>query len=267
MDQMRTAIPCYPHIGAQLEGHVGIVEIRRPPHNYFDAELISQLADVLEALDREAECRVVVLCAQGHNFSAGADQSRSRPAAEGEEPSPPTPHIYTAALRLFRTQKPIVAAVQGAAVGGGLGLALVADFRVTCPRARFWANFGRLGFHAGFGLSVTLPRLIGSQRAASLLYTGRRIEGEEAVAMGLADVLAPDDHVRPRAIALGNEIAECAPLAVVSMRHTLRRGLADEIESATEREMIEQNRLRQTHDYNEGVRAMAERRTPSFVGR
>jgi enoyl-CoA hydratase/carnithine racemase len=267
MRNRETTIPCYPHISAQLEGHIGVVELRHPPHNYLDAKLISQLADVMEALDRDAACRVVMLCAHGRTFSAGADQSRPRAAAEGERPSPETPHIYTAALRLFRTAKPIVGAVEGAAVGGGLGLALVADFRVTCRKARFWPNFGRLGFHSGFGLSVTLPRLIGPQRAASLLYTGRRIEGEEAVEMGLADILAPDDQVRARAVALANEIAECAPLAVVSMRHTLRRGLADEIESATEREMIEQNRLRRTQDYQEGVRAMAERRTPTFVGR
>jgi enoyl-CoA hydratase/carnithine racemase len=266
-DATSVVIPAHPHVGAELLGHVGVVELRRPPHNYLDSELISQLADVCEALDNEPACRVIVLCAQGRAFSAGADQSRPRVAAVGGGPSPAVPHLYTEALRLFRIRKPIIGAVEGAAVGGGLGLALVADFRITCPKARYWANFTRLGFHAGFGLTVTLPRLIGSQCAASLFYTGRRVHGEEAVEIGLADILVPDDQVRERALVLASEIAECAPLAVISMRHTLRRGLLDQIEAATERELVEQNRLRQTADYQEGVRAMAERRPPVFVGR
>ena len=83
----------------------------------------------------------------------------------------------------------MVAAVQGPAVGGGLGLALVADFRVACSEARFSANFNRLGFHPGFGLSVTLPRVVGMQKAAYMFYSGRRVQGEEALAIGLADRL------------------------------------------------------------------------------
>ena len=98
-------------------------------------------------------------------------------------------HLYKEATRLFRARKPVVAAVHGAAVGGGLGLALVADFRVTCAEARFSANFNRLGFHPGFGLTTTLPRLVGPQQAALLFYTGRRIAGDEAVRIGLADLL------------------------------------------------------------------------------
>ena len=105
-------------------------------------------------------------------------------------------HLYKEAIRLFRTKKPIIGAIHGAAVGGGLGLALVPDFRVTCAEARFSANFNRLGFHPGFGLTVTLPRLVGAQQAALLFYTGRRISGDEAVRLGLADVLVPQAEVR-----------------------------------------------------------------------
>jgi enoyl-CoA hydratase/carnithine racemase len=157
--------------------------------------------------------------------------------------------------------------VHGAAVGGGLGLALSADFRVTCPSARFSANFARLGFHQGFGLSVTLPRLVGPQKAALLLYTGRRIAGDEAVSIGLADRLVDDADVRKETIALAREIAASAPLAIVSIRETLRRGLADQIEAATERELVEQDWQRKTDDFKEGVTAMSARRPPNFVGR
>ena len=174
--------------------------------------------------------------------------------------------LYDEAVRLFSNKKPIVAAVQGAAVGAGLGLALVADFRVAAPEARFAANFVKLGFHPGFGLSHTLPRLIGLQRAALLMETGRRIPGEEALAWGLADELAPLDEVRGRAIHLAREIAENAPLAVQSTRATLRAGLAEAVRAMTDHEFVEQSWLRKTADYREGVRAVNERRPGNFVG-
>jgi enoyl-CoA hydratase/carnithine racemase len=145
-----------------------------------------------------------------------------------------------------------------------LGLALVADFRVASVQSRFTANFNRLGFHPGFGLSVTLPRLVGVQKAALLFYTGRRIGGEEAHAIGLVDVLAPQDELRAAALALSVEIAQSAPIAVVSTRHTLRRGLADAVAAITDHELSEQQQHFQTEDFKEGVRAMAERRLPVF---
>jgi enoyl-CoA hydratase/carnithine racemase len=157
--------------------------------------------------------------------------------------------------------------VQGAAIGGGLGLALATDFRVTCSEARFSANFNRLGFHPGFSLTYTLPRLVGQQKANLLFYTGRRVTGDEAVAMGMADVLVPLAEVRAAATALATEIAQSGPLAVQATRQTVRRGFADEAERATERELTEQDWTRKTADFKEGVKAWAERRLPNFEGR
>ena len=127
-------------------------------------------------------------------------------------------------MRIFRNKKPIVAAVHGAAIGGGLGLAVSADFRVTCPEARFAANFTKLGFHPGFGLTVTLPELVGKNNAELIFYTSRRVTGEEAYRMGLANVLVPQDQVRAEAMKLAQEIAECSPLGlIVDPRHHARR--------------------------------------------
>jgi enoyl-CoA hydratase/carnithine racemase len=170
-------------------------------------------------------------------------------------------------MRLFRTRKPIVAAVHGAAVGAGLGLALVADFRVTCAEARFSANFTRLGFHPGFGLSLTLPRLIGQQKAALLFFTGRRITGTEAVSIGLADELVAEPDVRKRSFELAQEIAVSSPLAVQATRATLREGLADRISAVNQRELEVQRVQFETRDFQEGIAAMAERRDPVFLGR
>ena len=161
---------------------------------------------------------------------------------------------------------PVVAAVQGAAIGGGLGLALSADFRIAAPEARFSANFARLGFHHGFGLSVTLPRLVGEQAAAELLYTGRRVKGDEAVELGLADRLAGLDELATTAHAFAREIAISAPLAIRSIRTTLRGDLADRVEAATAHEGAEQEWLRRTADFSEGNAAMTDRREPDFHG-
>ena len=243
------------------DAHVATVEIHRPPANYFDAALIRELADAYEALDAGVGCRAIVLCSEGKHFCAGANfGSASSPA---EEPR----SLYREALRLFASATPVVAAVQGAAVGGGLGLALSADFRVASPGSRFSANFSRLGFHHGFGLSVTLPALAGQQTALDLLLTGRRVHGEEALALGLCDRLVEDDEVRSAAHALAAELALSAPLAVRSIRATLRAGLLERVEAALEREASEQDRLRDTDDFREGVSASLERRAPRFEGR
>jgi enoyl-CoA hydratase/carnithine racemase len=258
-------------IGVERDGFVATIEIRRPPHNYFDVVLINQIADALDALDADDTCRAVVLAAQGRSFCAGANfGDGSTLDAQGKRPGEtmsPIAHLYTHAVRLFSAKKPIVGAIHGAAVGGGLGLALLPDFRVTCPEARFCANFTRLGFHPGFGLTVTLPEAIGRQNAAMMFYTSRRISGEEAFRMGLADVLVPQAEVRAAAQKLAAEIAENAPLGVMATRATLRAGLAERVRAATTHELEQQTLLRKTEDFKEGVKAMAERRVPSFAGR
>src|SRR3974377_1745396 len=121
----------------------------------------------------------------------------------------------------------MIAAVHGAAVGGGVGLAMVADFRVACPEARFCANFTRLGFHPGFGLTVTLPAVIGQTNAALMFYPSRRLTGEEAYAIGLADVLVAQQEVRDAAIKLAGEIGANSPLGLVATRMTMRGDIAD----------------------------------------
>jgi enoyl-CoA hydratase/carnithine racemase len=147
------------------------------------------------------------------------------------------------------------------------GLAVSADFRVTCPEARFAANFTKLGFHPGFGLTATLPDLVGKNNAELIFYTSRRVTGEEATRMGLANVCVPQDQVRAEAMKLAAEIAECSPLGLLSTRATMRDGLADRVLAATNHELAEQSRLRATEDFKEGVKATAERRVANFRGR
>lgn len=250
-------------IGLERDGHVAILEFSRPPLNFFDIELIEDLVAALRHLDQDPACRVVILQAGGSTFCAGADFSGGDNIPDGNMPR----HLYTQAIQMFRTRKPLIVVVEGAAVGGGLGLALVGDFRVTSEKARFSANFNRLGIHQGFGISVTLPRLVGAQMAALLIATGRRIDGREAVRIGLADVLAEAGQERQAARELAEEIAQSAPLAVMSSRETLRQGLADAVAAVLQRELAEQQWLARTEDFVEGNRAMAARRLPLFAGK
>jgi enoyl-CoA hydratase/carnithine racemase len=160
------------HIAASTSGHVATIEIRRGPNNFVDTDMVAEIADALEHYDRTPDVRAIVLCAEGKHFCAGADFASRVPdgVARGAKSGR---HLYKEAQRLWRTGKPIVVAVHGAAVGAGIGLAVMADFRVACPEARFSANFTRLGFHPG--LSPARPSANTKNRTGcATLPTSRR---------------------------------------------------------------------------------------------
>jgi 2-(1,2-epoxy-1,2-dihydrophenyl)acetyl-CoA isomerase len=244
--------------------HVATVEIQRPPANYFDLALIDTLALAYEYLDAEPACRAIVLCSAGKHFCAGAKFGEPTGDAERDADPVDTDALYRRSLTLFALSKPVVAAVQGGAIGGGAGLALSADFRVGEPASWFAFNFARLGIHHGFGISATLPRVTGQQRALELLYTGRRIKGADAQAAGLFDRLADPGALRAVATALAAEIAAAAPLAVRSIRRTMRRALTEEVRAAHLVEAREQRELFTTADFRRGVDAATRREDPVF---
>jgi enoyl-CoA hydratase/carnithine racemase len=239
--------------------HVSVVCLHRPPNNFFDTALLDALAEAYESLADTGGCRAIVLRSDGKHFCAGLDFAHNKEQDIGA--------LYRNALRLFAAPLPVVAAVQGGAIGGGCGLALSADFRIATPASRFSANFSRLGFHHGFGLTVTLPRVVGDQCAAELLYSGRRVDGTEARKLGLCDGLVDDAGLLPAAIAYAGAIAGSAPLAVRAIRATLRQGLVERLRLAMDHECAEQEKLRTSADFAEGIAASAERREPRFTNR
>lgn len=244
-------------------GEVAVVEIQRPPANYFDQDLLRDLADACIELQDGDRCRSVVLCSQGKHFCAGADFGSDLMETDRDGAAEA---IYGQGVRLFELELPIVAAVQGTAAGGGLGLACAADFRVASSASRFHANFSSLGFHHGFGLSVTLPRIIGDQAAARMLLLAERIGGEQAFKIGLVDQLAEPGKERGEAMAIAAALAAQAPLAVRSIRQTLRGTLPHDVGRALARELSEQKRLWRTQDSRIGIAASLERSTPRFIG-
>ena len=266
MDDVATAVERYsadPQITVSRCGHVATVTFSRPPLNFVDTSLVRALADTFDQLGSDPSCRAIVLASEGRTFCAGADFTGQLDAPGNLSAQA----FYTEAMRLFDVSKPLIAAIHGAAVGAGVGLALVADMRVSCPQARFSVNFNRIGIHPGFGLTHTLPALIGTQQAALLLYTGRRIDGSRALDLGLVDQRASNDDVLASAQALAAEIAASAPLAVSSTRQVLRENLITSARAINRQELAIQEVQFQTSDFREGVRAMAERRLPVFFGR
>lgn len=246
-------------------GHVATIGFARPPANHVSIEMLREIADALALVDADPQLRASVLRSEGKVFCAGADLDPGAAAAPADRGF--TDALYAQAIRLFETTKPIVAAVQGAAVGAGLGLALAADFRVAAPEARFCANFTALGFHAGFGISATLPRVIETQRAHLMLMTARRVSGTLAAEWGLVDVLAPLGELDGAALTLAGELAAGAPLAVQATRATNRAGLAALVRATTAHEGARQAELRETADFREGIAAVAARRAGRFEGR
>lgn len=249
-------------VGVEIDNkrNVATIELRRPPNNYFDLDMVRRVADLIAELDGAPECRAIVLAAQGKHFCAGRDFSV--PAKPGDVPRA----LYAEALRLFDGTKPIIAAVSGAAIGGGLGFAMAADFRVAGPSSRFAANFSRLGYFPGFGLTATLPRIIGHQRSLELLYLGRSVVGAELQHLGLCDRYAEDDDVRGEALKLALEIAASAPLSVSGIRAVLRGEMRALVQKATDEELGFQEVLRTSQDFKEAQLARKERRDPEFAG-
>lgn len=245
------------------DGHVGVVTFSRPPHNYFDGASVEELLSAFRRLEADPQCRSILLRAEGKTFCAGAQFGGDSSSLDAEAAM----RLYRSAIALFEISKPIVAAVQGPAIGGGLGLALVADFRIAGEQAWFSANFARLGIHSGFGISATLPRIVGLQAASLMLQTGRRISAEEAGRIGLVEKVTTQAALDDEAMALASEIASGAPIAVQSMRQTLLGDRSALVRQAIEREIAEQRIHFQTDDFREGVRAAHERRPPAFTGR
>ncbi len=259
-------------VGVSIEGHVVIAEIQQGPHNFASVQVMNDLADALEGATANG-ARAAVICSEGKSFCAGAQFSGEEGTRANnfgafvEATASPIGPFYEAAVRMFNVTIPMVAAVHGPAVGAGFGLATAADLRVICAEAFMATNFVRLGIHPGFGISLTLPELIGPARAADVLLTGRRIYGEEAFQLGLANRLVAQDQVRATAIALATEIAGAAPLAVAATRATLRSDLAARVRTMLLHERQTQDRLSKTADAEEGIASMLARRDPVFTGK
>ena len=249
---------------------VGEITLNRPGNrNSMTEDVLEGLQAAIEKLRADGDLRCVIITGRGRSFCAGADfKSGAQRGGEGLAPHERSMAMYEPFLGVLEIEVPVIAAMQGHAVGGGLGLAIVCDLRVANESARYGANFTRLGLHPGMATTYILPRLVGLPRAAEWLFTGRLMSGAEAAEAGLANyACSGPDAVLEKARELAREIASAGPLAVRWTKKSLYRGIDWDPRSAAEFEAHAQSRTLETSDAKEGIAALLEKRDPVFQGR
>jgi enoyl-CoA hydratase len=248
---------------------IGVITLDRPDNrNSMTPELLDAFA-LASAAARTDSPRCVVVTGTGACFSSGADFKATLQRSDGE-PHERSYAMYAPFLSLLDLDVPVIGALNGHAVGGGFGLALVCDVRFGADAAKYGANFVRLGLAPGMAISFLLPRIIGVARANELLLTGRLVDGREAAALGILNRAVPAADVLSLAMATAREIAAAAPLAVRATKAALRRGLGltpEAIRDAAHAEAHAQAATLATDDCREGIAALLAKREPAFTGR
>ena len=236
---------------------------RQPKMNTMTVAMRNEFPGIFQGLDADEAVRVIVIRgAGGKAFSAGGD------VAEFLTLAPADLEQWGDTLTWAeRCRKPVIAAIDGYAMGAGLELALACDFRVATRRSEFAFPEVRLGMIPGSGGTQRAIRLIGMTRGKLFLMTGQRIPAERAEAWGLITQCVPDDGLEAAVGALSGELAERAPLALRTLKMVLNRGADAPLETALELERKAYAWLRSTHDYEEGVRAFLDKRPPQYRGR
>jgi enoyl-CoA hydratase/carnithine racemase len=259
----------------EVEAGVATITLNRPENrNSMTPDLMAAFRAAIAGAAADRALRAVVLTGRGPSFCAGADFRTASPVpGDAPEASPSLPDYerlyatYEPFLEVFDLPMPVIAALNGHAVGGGFGLALVCDLRIASRDARYGANFARLGFHSGMAISHLLPRIVGVPLAADLLFTGRLVTGAEAAAIGLAHEAVAAEDVLATAQAKARAIAACAPEAVRLMKRSLYRGAGWDPRGAARAEAFAQAATMRSEDAREGIRALLEKREPRFTGR
>jgi enoyl-CoA hydratase/carnithine racemase len=248
-------------------GAVGVITLDRPENrNSMTPELLDAFAAASARARADATIRALIVTGTGGCFSSGADFKSTIQRDTGEAPHERSYAMYVPFLSLLDIEVPVIGALNGHAVGGGFGLALVCDIRIGALGAKYGANFVTLGLAPGMAISYLLPRLIGVAHANELLLTGRRVDGSEAERLGILNRAVPAEEVRPAAFELARTIAANAPIAVRYTKAAIRRGLALTVREAAREEAVAQAETVASNDCKEGIAALLEKRTPVFTG-
>ena len=251
-----------------VEDMVGLITLNRPDNrNSMDSETMPAFLEAIEQVKTDNELRCLIITGTGKSFCAGADFRNSPIDMSGGLPHENLMNTYGPFLKISEIKIPVIAAMNGHAIGGGFGLALICDIRIANRKAKYGANFAKLGLHTGMATSYMLPRIVGLPRANELLLTGRLIDGLTAERIGLVNYALEGDQVLNKAREIAREIASCAPVAVRMIKRSILRGISWDPISAAEIEAHYQSRTFEMEDAREGITALLEKREPVFQGR
>jgi enoyl-CoA hydratase/carnithine racemase len=252
-------------------GHVAILTLNRPPRNTMSPDIMARFVEALDEVRNDTFARCLIITGSGKHFCAGAElgtgvpgtpQALGGPAGTAER----LRGVYQPFLAMLDMDIPTIAAVNGAAVGGGLGLACACDFRVMTPSTRLLAPFARLGIHPGMALTHTLPMLIGLPRAMEILVAGEEIRGPLALQWGLANRCVDESELMTESLALAGRLAEGSPAVVRWTKRAIHRAVELDARTAADVEALAQALTFASEDYEEGLQAFLDKRTPRFKG-
>jgi len=264
----------YEHLIYTKEEGIATITINRPQKlNAFTSAMYQGLSEILDDVAGDNGVRVLVITGTGRAFCVGADvkgleqglPKRPQPYAQPEPSTDAVRKILTVPLQ--RMDKPVIAAINGIAAGGGLDTACACDIRIASDRATFSSVFVRRGLLPTMGGTYFLPRLIGIDKACELIWTGDLIDAWEAERIGLVTKVVPHEELEAATEELAAKLAKGPPLAIARAKKLIYDGLNMELESALRDIMREYTALSQTEDHREALRAFLEKREPVFKGR
>ena len=256
----------------ESKDHVATLTLNRPERlNALGGTLREDLFDGLTTAIDDSEVRVIVVTGAGKGFCAGGDVKAMQDANEAGRTRPVMERVAPSrdrtVLLMRDSPKPIIAAVNGAAAGAGMNLALACDIRLASSAARFSQAFVRRGLHPDWGGTYFLPRVVGMAKACEMIFTGQIIDADEALRLGIVSAVHPPERLLPATYELAGRIAQGPPIAIRLARRALYHNLEADLRSALEFETFAQNICYETEDAREGIRAFTEKREPKFSGR
>ena len=259
-----------PHIVYRIEEHIAILTLNRPEaKNAFSPEMINLWNRFLNEARADDTVRVIIVTGKGDTFCSGGD---IRDMAEGKLQSWDMKNflwegVHRIILTLEDLDKPVIAAINGAAMGAGLDMALVCDLRVCSDRAKLAESYIMMGLIPGDGGAYFLPRLVGTAKALELLLTGDVIDPQEAERVGLVNRVVPHARLMKETIALAEKIANRPPLAIRMMKRAVYQSQMATLRSHLDCISSHMAILSETHDHREAARAFLEKRKPTFIGK